>query len=620
LSHDVFVSYSQIDKLAADAACNTLESAGIRCWIAPRDVTLGSDWPSDIINAIDSAAVMVLIFSSNANSSPHVRRELERAIGAGVTIIPVRIESVDPSGSVSYLLSGIHWLDAVTPPLQEHLQRLAKSIKAILQSGGPKATGSASLPYLDGIISGGSPAGQGSTAGVQRPWRRFFARLVDYSIPLGILYGLESLAPPESIIWSLVPFTPAGVLLLFVPLEALLLHKFGTTPGKMLYRIDLRSTNGVEPIPIVSAALRAGYAMLPLEFVFISFALNTRGRPVWLLGLAVGVPWLLLLRSTLIRSGTTSWDRNRPWQIETRRRPHWVMVGVSWSMLFFVVCGFGAQLAPVNLYTQAATAYKRQDYPTALRWLRKAAAQDFAPAQSAIGWMYANGFGVPQNYEEGKRWALIAADERDPSAQAMRGVFYQKGLGVPQDYEQALKWFQMSAAQGNADGQFGMGGLYLTGSCVPQDYTEAMNWFRKAADQGQADAQAAIGELYLQGQGVSQNYPQALTWFQKAADQDNDDAEFGIGTLYADGHGIAQDRQTAAAWFHKAANHGNARAMLKLAVGYETGVGAPTDLDQARVWYEKAAAHGVATAKQWLDAHLASHTPPPSSQALGTPH
>ncbi len=36
MSFDVFISYSSIDKTTADAACNALESAGIRCWIAPR--------------------------------------------------------------------------------------------------------------------------------------------------------------------------------------------------------------------------------------------------------------------------------------------------------------------------------------------------------------------------------------------------------------------------------------------------------------------------------------------------------------------------------------------------------------------------------------------------------
>jgi TIR domain len=41
MNFDAFISYSANDKVIADAACATLERAGIRCWIAPRDVVPG---------------------------------------------------------------------------------------------------------------------------------------------------------------------------------------------------------------------------------------------------------------------------------------------------------------------------------------------------------------------------------------------------------------------------------------------------------------------------------------------------------------------------------------------------------------------------------------------------
>ncbi|MBV8226902.1 MAG: toll/interleukin-1 receptor domain-containing protein [Verrucomicrobia bacterium] len=44
MSHDVFISHSSADKRAADAACALLETRGIKCWIAPRDIRPGSDW------------------------------------------------------------------------------------------------------------------------------------------------------------------------------------------------------------------------------------------------------------------------------------------------------------------------------------------------------------------------------------------------------------------------------------------------------------------------------------------------------------------------------------------------------------------------------------------------
>ena len=59
---DVFISYSSQDKPTADAACAALESANIRCWIAPRDIDPGRDYAESIIDAIESARVFVLIF------------------------------------------------------------------------------------------------------------------------------------------------------------------------------------------------------------------------------------------------------------------------------------------------------------------------------------------------------------------------------------------------------------------------------------------------------------------------------------------------------------------------------------------------------------------------------
>ena len=136
MAHDVFISYSHVDKATADAACAMLERNGIRCWIAPRDITPGDEWSAAIIKAIDQCRVMLLIFSARANDSRQIRREVERAITAGVTLVPVRIENVNPTESLAYFMSTVHWLDAMTPPLDSHLQRLADSVKALLQAGG----------------------------------------------------------------------------------------------------------------------------------------------------------------------------------------------------------------------------------------------------------------------------------------------------------------------------------------------------------------------------------------------------------------------------------------------------------------------------------------------------
>jgi uncharacterized protein (TIGR03067 family) len=128
----VFLSYSSKDKPWADAACAVIESRGVRCWLAPRDVSPGAEWGAEIVAGIDTCRLMVLIFSDHANQSPQVRREVERAVSKGLTIIPCRVEDVKPVGSLEYALSNTHWLDVFTPPVEKQFDRLATAVQRVL--------------------------------------------------------------------------------------------------------------------------------------------------------------------------------------------------------------------------------------------------------------------------------------------------------------------------------------------------------------------------------------------------------------------------------------------------------------------------------------------------------
>lgn len=132
MAHDVFISHSEKNKTTGDAVCAMLESEGIRCWIAPRDVTPGMEWSECIIDAIEQTRVMVLVFTTDANTSPQIRREVERAVNHGVAILPLRIEDVLPGKALEYFIGNVHWLDALTPPLESHLKQLAAAIKLLL--------------------------------------------------------------------------------------------------------------------------------------------------------------------------------------------------------------------------------------------------------------------------------------------------------------------------------------------------------------------------------------------------------------------------------------------------------------------------------------------------------
>ena len=130
--HSIFISYSNKDKLTADALCAKLEAEHIRCWIAPRDIIAGQNYAGQITSAIRRSKIFILVLSGNSNLSPHVLKEVELAVTTGSTIIPLRIEDINLSDDLQYYLGNVHWLDALTPPLETHLQTLIISVKSLL--------------------------------------------------------------------------------------------------------------------------------------------------------------------------------------------------------------------------------------------------------------------------------------------------------------------------------------------------------------------------------------------------------------------------------------------------------------------------------------------------------
>jgi len=132
MAQDVFISYSIKDKSVTDSVCSIMEKDGIRCWIAPRDINPGAPFAEAIIDGIKGSKVFILIYSSNSNHSIQVIKEVDRAVHHGLAIIPIRLEDVPMSKQLEYYVSNVHWLDALTPPLEKHINKLCKVVKMLL--------------------------------------------------------------------------------------------------------------------------------------------------------------------------------------------------------------------------------------------------------------------------------------------------------------------------------------------------------------------------------------------------------------------------------------------------------------------------------------------------------
>jgi len=117
-----------------------------------------------------------------------------------------------------------------------------------------------------------------------------------------------------------------------------------------------------------------------------------------------------------------------------------------------------------------------EDDADAVKWYRLAAKQGLAAAQYNLGKMYDNGLGVPRDDVEAVKWYRLAAEQgqqRDAdyeakiySAQALSqlrslanrgfaeaqfnlGWMYANGEGVPRDDAEAAKWYRRAAKLGH---------------------------------------------------------------------------------------------------------------------------------------------------------------------------
>ena len=130
---DVFISHSSKDKSYADTIVKRLERAGLKCWIAPRDIIPGSNYGEAIVQGIEGSRLMVLIFSEHANESPQINREVERAVHNRIKIVPFRIQNVPLAKNLEYFISSPHWLDAFSGSLDENVAYLEKTVNHLLE-------------------------------------------------------------------------------------------------------------------------------------------------------------------------------------------------------------------------------------------------------------------------------------------------------------------------------------------------------------------------------------------------------------------------------------------------------------------------------------------------------
>ena len=120
----IFISYSASETIIADALCTYLETRGLLCWIAPRDMELGNPFSQTIIEKIEDSYAMIVILSQTSNKSDFVFSEIGNAFQRQLPILEFRIHVLQLEKRLELYLRTRHYLDATAGRPYRHFPML----------------------------------------------------------------------------------------------------------------------------------------------------------------------------------------------------------------------------------------------------------------------------------------------------------------------------------------------------------------------------------------------------------------------------------------------------------------------------------------------------------------
>ena len=106
------------------------------------------------------------------------------------------------------------------------------------------------------------------------------------------------------------------------------------------------------------------------------------------------------------------------------RRPLPILCLALCVLLFSVREGWSTD------FKKGFDAAKQGEYATAIHEWKILAERGDTTAQFNLGWLYANGKGVPQDHITAAKWYMLAAAQGYVPAQYNLGVMYKFGMGV----------------------------------------------------------------------------------------------------------------------------------------------------------------------------------------------
>lgn len=146
-----------------------------------------------------------------------------------------------------------------------------------------------------------------------------------------------------------------------------------------------------------------------------------------------------------------------------------------------------------------------------LVWLRKAAAQDDAEANMALGKLLF--LGRPElvpDYPAAYRHFASAGAQGHPGAAYYLGLMLRSGYGVRENRAAAARWFALAAEKKSPAAMFMLANAYRDGDGVPHDEKRARELYEEAAELELPEAVQTLAMAYRNGElGLPQDEMQA---------------------------------------------------------------------------------------------------------------
>jgi hypothetical protein len=541
MAHQVFISYSSKDAEAATRICHGLETRHIACWMSSRDVAPGADFQESIIEALEQAQVMVLVFSTNANNSSEMKKELVIAGDYKLPVLPVRIEKVLPTGAFRYQLTLRQYLD-LFEDWDANMAKLAGQITRLLRPSASKRVeppepdpDQAQDASWDRVRHGSDPAAL----------EAFLAAYPDGPYVARAQARLEALAsvpgdgpgPPPPKGGNRRAWIAIGMLLFFVVLGISSLSPRGEAPPE-----DAADTPAPAAAGTAAAAGSTGFtppvsrtAQPGAESVGATDAAPPppppRTTPV--------KPWdgVLLKFKTFTAAMKDGSDLQAFQVVKVDKNSPGARAGL--------------QAGDVILSADGQALDREGAWGSLVNPAR--------PGQVLALKVWRDGKAVDASLALGDLWD--DAEHGNVSAMTLLGYTFQVGDDVAVDYAAARGWLDKAAAAGDAEAMLGIGILYANGRGVAKSDTEALKWYAKAANAGDTTAMLMMGHAFITGNAVQADDTKALGWYRKAADAGDPEGAYYAGRMYAAGRGVDEPATTDALyWMRFARAQGEAKA------------------------------------------------------------